>query len=133
MLRDAPGLEAVTLFEDLQRRRSGQFQDGQLRTLQRRIRAWRGLHGPEAEVFFPQVHHPGVNGQSDFTSMNALDITVSGLRFPHLLYHFVLPYSNWEYVEVCYSESFESLSQGLQNGAMGAGRRSCRTPPDRIT
>ena len=121
MLREAPGLEAVTLFEDLQRRRSGQFQDGQLRTLQRRVRAWRGLHGPEAEVFFPQVHHPGVNGQSDFTSMNALDITVSGLRFPHLLYHFVLPYSNWEYVEVCYSESFESLSQGLQNGLWELG------------
>lgn len=121
MLREAPELEAVTLFEDLQRRRIGEFHDGQLRTLQRRIRSWRGLHGPEAEVFFPQVHHPGVNGQSDFTSMNALDITLDRLRFPHLLYHFVLPYSNWEYVEVCYSESFESLSHGLQNALWELG------------
>ena len=51
MLGEAPGLEAITLFEDLQRRRDGEFADGQLRTLQRRIRLWRGLHGPEAEVF----------------------------------------------------------------------------------
>jgi transposase len=121
MLREAPGLEALTVFEDLQRRWAGEFQDGQLRTLQRRIRRWRGLHGAEAEVFFPQVHHPGVGGQSDFTSMNALDITLSGLRFPHLLYHFVLPYSNWEYAEVCYSESFESLSSGLQNAVWELG------------
>ena len=121
MLREAPELEALTLFEDLQRRRSGEFQDRAVRTLQRRIRTWRGLHGPEGEVFFPQVHHPGVAGQSDFTSMNALDITLSGLRFPHLLYHFVLPYSNWEYVEICYSESFESLSSGVQNALWELG------------
>jgi len=62
-----------------------------------------------------------MNGQSDFTSMNSLEITLSGLRFPHLLYHFVLPYSNWEYIEVCYSESFESLSRGLQNALWELG------------
>ena len=34
-LRINPGLEAKTLFEDLQRRYPGRFGDGQLRTLQR--------------------------------------------------------------------------------------------------
>jgi hypothetical protein len=122
LVQEAPGLEALTIFQELQRRHPGKFQDGQLRTLQRRMRVWRGLYGPDPEVFFPQVHQPGIAGQSDFTSMNALEITLGGLRFPHLLYHFVLPFSNWEYAEVCFSESFESLSSGLQNALWFLGR-----------
>ncbi len=38
MLEINPGLEAKTLFDDLQRRLPGKFADGQLRTLQRRIK-----------------------------------------------------------------------------------------------
>lgn len=121
LLKGAPELQALTVFEDLQRRYPGQFQDGQLRTLQRRIRVWRGLYGPDQEVYFPQTHHPGQIGQSDFTWMKSLDITLGGQLFPHLLYHFVLTYSNWEYVEVCSSESFESLSSGLQNALWTLG------------
>lgn len=122
LIKDEPNLEALTVFRELQRRYPGKFQDGQLRTFQRRIRVWRGLYGPDAEVFFPQVHRPGMQGQSDFTSMNSLDITLGGLFFPHLLYHFVLTYSNHEYVEICFSESFESLSTGLQNALWSIGR-----------
>jgi len=40
------GLQAKTLFEDLQRRYQGRFADGQLRTLQRRVKVWRALEGP---------------------------------------------------------------------------------------
>ena len=47
-------LEAKTLFEHLQRERPGRFSDGQLRTLQRRIKRWRALEGGVQEVFFPQ-------------------------------------------------------------------------------
>ena len=122
LLKTAPGLEALTIFREMQGRYPGKFNDGQLRTLQRRVRVWRGLHGPEREVFFPQVHHPRIDSQSDFTSMNSLDITIGGLEFSHLLYHFVLTYSNWEYAEVCFSESFESLSTGLQNALWTLGR-----------
>lgn len=122
LLREAPGLEALTIFEELQRRHPSRFQEGQLRTLQRRVRVWRGLYGPDQEVFFPQVHVPGVCSQSDFTWMKSLDITIAGQLFPHLLYHFVLTYSNWEYAEVCFSESFESLSSGLQNALWALGR-----------
>ena len=68
LIKEAPGLEALTIFQDLQRRYPGKFQDGQLRTLQRHMRVWRGLSGPDCEVFFPQVHQPGIQGQSDFTS-----------------------------------------------------------------
>ena len=116
-----PGLEAKTLFEDLQRRYAGRFQDGQLRTLQRKIKRWRATDGPAKEVFFPQEHRPGELCASDFTHMSALCITIRGQRFAHLFYHFVLTYSNWESGTVCFSESFESLSEGLQNALWELG------------
>lgn len=121
MLRTNPGLQAKTLFEHLQRRYAGRFPDGQLRTLQRRVKQWRALHGPPKEVFFPQDYLPGERCQSDFTSMNALGITIAGRPFDHLLYHFVLPYSNWETGVVCFSESLESLSEGLQRSLFQLG------------
>jgi hypothetical protein len=122
LIKEEPNLEALTVFRELQRRYPGKFQDGQLRTFQRRVRVWRGLYGPDMEVFFPQIHQPGMQGQSDFTSMNSLYITLGGLFFPHLLYHFVLTYSNHEYVQICFSESFESLSTGLQDALWSIGR-----------
>ena len=128
-----PGLEAKTLFEHLQRGHPGRFSDGQLRTLQRRIKLWRVLEGPAQEVYFPQEHYPGELAQSDFTDMKSLGVTIQGLPFDHLVYHFVLTYSNWETITVCFSESFESLSEGLQNalwelgGVPRAHRTDCLT------
>ena len=116
-----PGLEAKTLFEDLQRRYPGRFSDGQLRSLQRRVKIWRALQGPPREVFFPQVHKPGELCESDFTSMNPLGVRIQRQPFEHLLYHFVLTYSNWETGTICFSESFESLSEGLQNALWELG------------
>jgi hypothetical protein len=121
MLEINPGLEAKTIFEDLQRRKPGRFADGQLRTLQRRIKVWRASEGPPKEVFFTQIHYPGQLGQSDFTHMNKLGITIGGRPFDHLIYHFVLTYSNWETGTICFSESFESLSEGLQNALWKLG------------
>lgn len=120
-LKANPGLEAKTLFEDLQRRRPGEFEDGQLRTLQRRVKRWRALEGPAKEVFFEQRYSPGELCQSDFTNMNALGVHVGHRPFNHLVYHFVLPYSNWEWGTVCFTESFESLSSGLQNALWKLG------------
>ena len=133
MLEINPGLEAVTLFEDLQRRNPGRFADGQLRSLQRRIKNWRAVEGPPKEIFFSQIHRPGELCQSDFTHMNKLGVTISGVPFDHMIYHFVLTYSNWEAGTICFSESFESLSQGLQNalwelgGVPGKHRTDCLT------
>ena len=78
-----PGLEAKTLFAHLQRKYPGRFQDGQLRTLQRRVKIWRALEGPAREVFFPQVHQPGCLCQSDFTEMTSLGVTICGQPFDH--------------------------------------------------
>jgi len=128
-----PGLEAKTLFEDLQRRYQGRFADGQLRTLQRRVKIWRALEGPPKEVFFPQVHKPGELCESDFTHMRALGVTIQGEPFDHLLYHFVLTYSNWETGRICFSESFESLSEGLQNALWELGGVPERHRTDRLS
>jgi len=128
-----PGLEAKTLFAALQREHPGQFADGQLRTLQRHLKRWRVMEGPGQEVFFAQQHIPGRLGQSDFTNLNELDITIGRQRFPHLLYHFVLTYSNWEDVTVCYSESFESLSEGLQNAVWELGGVPAAHQTDRMS
>lgn len=128
-----PGLEAKTLFQDLQRRYPGRYADGQLRTLQRRVKVWRALEGPPKEVFFPQVHKPGELCESDFTHMRALGVTIQGQPFDHLLYHFVLTYSNWETGRICFSESFESLSEGLQNALWELGGVPERHRTDRLT
>lgn len=114
LLENAPKLEALTIFEHLQRKYPGKYQDGQLRTLQRKIKRWRAMEGPPKEVMFPQEHHPGRLSQSDFTHMDELGITIGNIPFPHLLYHFVLTKSNWETANICFSESFESLSEGFQ-------------------
>jgi transposase len=109
------GLDAKTIFGQLQDRHPGKFEPGTLRTLQRRACEWRALNGPGGEVYFQQVWRPGLQGQSDFTNMNELGITIRGEPYEHLCYHFVLPWSNWEYVETAMSESFAALSRGLQN------------------
>ena len=129
LLEINPGLEAKTIFDDLQRRYPGKFSDGQLRTLQRRIKIWRALEGPSKEIFFPQIHYPGQLCQSDFTDMKKLGVTIQQEPFDHLVYHFVLTYSNWEAGSVCFSESFESLSEGLQNALweLGGVPKSHRT------
>jgi len=115
------GLEAKTLFDHLQRTYPGRFSDGQLRTFQRKVKYWRATEGPAKEIYFPQIHKPGEVGQSDFTCMKRLEVTIAGQPFNHLIYHFVLSYSNWETGTVCFSESFESLSEGLQNALWTLG------------
>lgn len=121
LLEREPGLEALTLMEHLCRQYPGQYQMGQLRTLQRRVKRWRAMAGPEREVFFPQEHPPGRQAQSDFTHMKELGVTIAGQPFDHLFYHFTLTCSNWETGTICFGESFESLAEGLQNALWELG------------
>jgi hypothetical protein len=128
-IEENPGLEAKTLFEWLQREHPGRYSDGQIRTLQRRVKLWRATEGPAQEVYFGQTHEPGRLCASDFTHMTELGITIQGQTLAHLVYHFVLTYSNWETGTICYSESLESLSEGWQNavwelGAVPVGHRT---------
>src|SRR5262249_34132804 len=128
-----PRLQAKTLFQQLQQQQPGRFPDGQLRTLQRRLKHWRALHGGPREVFFAQTHHPGRLCASDFTPCSALGLPIQGLPFDHLIYHFVLTYSNWETGSICFSETFESLSEGLQNALWELGGVPQLHRTDRLT
>ena len=133
MLEINPGLEGQTIFEYLQNRTQWQYQDNQLRTLQRKLKYWRATEGPAKEVYFPQKHYPGELCASDFTHMSQPGITIRGELFKHLIYHFVLTYSNWEAFTICCSESFESLSAGLQNALWELGGVPARHRSDRMS
>lgn len=121
-LLEAPELEGKALFEDLVRRRPGVYEEGQLRTLQRRIKQWRAEHGPPQEIFLPQQHRPGEAMQTDFTSGSSFGVTIAGETFEHLLCQSVLPYSNWQSVVVCRSESMLALRCGVQEAVFRLGR-----------
>ena len=104
MLHAAPELEAKTLFEWLCEQRPGRYQEGQLRTLQRRIAEWRALNQSQV-ASLEQVHQPGEVLQTDGTWLTELQVTIAGEPFKHVLIHCVLPYSNWEWGVIAQSES----------------------------
>jgi hypothetical protein len=114
-------LEAKTLLAELEKTRPGAFSEAQLRTLQRRMRDWRALHGPAREVIFPQEHLPGREGCFDFTHAKELGVTIGGEPFDHLLFEFVLSFSGWTWSCLAYSETFEALSMGLQGALWDLG------------
>jgi hypothetical protein len=121
MLGNDSGLEAKTIMEWLLENYPEEYKEGQLRTLQRRIRDWRALSGPDKEVYFRQELLPGRQSQSDYTNCNELEITIRGNKFPHLLFHFMLPYSRWETFSIAFSESFASLSSGYTKAVRELG------------
>jgi hypothetical protein len=121
MLKAAPGLRAVAIFEEMQRRHSHLSPDAR-RTLERRIRSWRARHGADQEVIFRQVHEPGRMGLSDFTDMADLGVTIAAERLDHRLYHFRLAYSGFEHAHVILGgESYVALAEGLQNALWALG------------
>jgi len=121
LLNCAPGLQAKTVFGYLQKQYPSKFREGQLRTLQRRFKDWKVANGKKQSVIFRQIHIPGAQSQSDYTEMDALHITICGVHFKHLLFHFMLTYSRWEDVSICYEESFDSLSQGYERAVWRLG------------
>jgi hypothetical protein len=114
-------LEARTILGELVRRHPGGFSAGQLRTLQRRVRQWRALHGPEKEVFFPQEHPPGREAAYDFTNCEELGITICGAPFEHLLFELALSFSGWRWPTVALSETYEALLHGVQEALWRLG------------
>lgn len=121
VLKDAPELEAATLFEHLLEQHPGRYQEGQLRTFQRRVERWRATQGPPQEVRFAQVHRPGEAAQTDFLHVAGLEVTLAGVPVPPLLSHTVLPYSNVESATPCHSESMLAIRAGVQRAMFGWG------------
>ena len=114
-------LESKTVLEEIARRHPGEYEPGLLRTLQRRVRGWRALHGPDQEVFFEQEHVPGREAAIDFTHCSELGVTIAGQPFAHLLFDFVLSFSKWRWVAVALGETFEALVAGVQGALWALG------------
>ncbi|MCH7895213.1 MAG: transposase family protein, partial [Proteobacteria bacterium] len=114
MLEDSPELEAKIVLDYLIAKHPNRYQESHLRTLQRRFKQWRAQEGPPKRVFFSQVHVPGEAMQTDFTWGTVLGVSIDGQPFEHMMCHSVLPYSNWEWVSVCRSESMASIRRGVQ-------------------
>lgn len=121
ILKSAPGIRTIGVLEEL-RRRHPELNPNIRRTLERRITAWRALHGPEQDVIFRQEHEPGRLGLSDFTDTSSLAIIIAGQPLPHRLYHFRLAFSGFEHAHVVLGgESFVALAEGLQNALWALG------------
>ncbi len=121
LLEATPGLRPITIFNEMRRRHAG-FSESWRRTLERRIRLWQALHGPEREVIFRQEHPPGQQGLSDFTDATELGVTMAGVTLEHRLYHFRLAFSGWDHAHVVLGgESFVALAEGLQNALWSLG------------
>lgn len=115
-----PGLQAKTLMQMLMDRDES-FHWGHLRTLQRRVRDWRALKGADQDVKFRQIHIPGKQSQSDWTHCEELLVTIDGASFPHMLFHFMLPYSRWETAYISFSESYDNLVCGYTRAIVELG------------
>jgi hypothetical protein len=131
LLKKDSALQAVTLLRHLQGLHPLAFPDDRIRrTLERRVRQWRALNGPERDIIFRQTPDPGYMAQSDFTHAEELEVTIAGQPFAHLLYHFVMVYSRWEHVGVVLGgESFTALAENLQQAlwSLGGAPREHRT------
>lgn len=131
ILERDPAVQAVTLLRHLQMTDPEAFPDDRVRrTLERRVRDWRALRGPERDVIFRQTPEPGRMALSDFTDATELGVTVAGQPLAHRLFHFVLAYSGWEHAAVVLGgESFTALAENLQNAlwTLGGVPREHRT------
>lgn len=133
LLERSPELEAQSIMTYLLERYPGRYKVGQIRTLQRRMKLWKAEHGSGRPVIFRQLLKPGHQSQSDWTHMGCLNITINGKPFSHLLFHFILPYSGFETVMICESESFETLTRGFEQGVLEIGGVALSHRTDNLT
>lgn len=121
LLENEPKLTGTTLLDYLQEHYPEHYDQTLLRTLQRRVKQWRALHGPEREVIFRQQAVVAQQGFSDFTHPDN-PVTIQSKTFAHLLYQFRLAYSGWRSVTVVQGgESYAALAAGLQRALQQVG------------
>ena len=124
MLKQAPELQAKTIFDVLNERHPDRYEPGQLRTLQRHVGRWRALQGDDRvqQVFFAQCHVAGEAMQGDFTHTGELALTLARSSYKPLLCHVALPFSGWQWATPCQSESILALRAGIQDAVFRLGK-----------
>ena len=134
MLRQVPHLRATAVIEQINLQKPGRLDERHRRTLQRRIARWRATEGPEREVIFRQEHPPGFQSLCDFTEGASLKVVINGHSFEHLLFHFWLAFSGWQYVKVIEGgESFTALTEGMQEALWQLGGVPQTNRTDRLS
>jgi hypothetical protein len=132
LLEATPELRPIAVFDEMVRRHP-ELRSTR-RTMERRIRQWKALNGPDQDVIFRQEQIPGRLGLSDFTDMGDLGITIAGEPLEHRLYHFRLAFSGWQHAHVVLGgESFVALAEGLQNALWALGRVPQRHRSDSLS
>jgi len=131
LLASDSALLAITLLRHLQGLHPLAFPDDRIRrTLERRIRQWRALNGPERDIIFRQTPEPGYmaplfEGGPDFTHAEEPGVMIAGQPFAHLLCHFVRVCSRQkqpggQHVGVVLGgESFTALAENLRARRFG--------------
>ena len=133
LLKAAPAIRPIAIFEEMLRRHP-ELGTVIRRTIERRVRSWRAIHGEEQEVIFRQAHEPGRLGLSDFTDMSSAGVTIAGQPLDNRLYHFRLAYSGFEHTHVVLGgESFVALAEGLQNALWSFGGVPREHPSDSLS
>lgn len=121
LLKRSDTLDPVGIFDHLCDEYSDRFLPKYRRTLERRIRKWRHLYGPDKDVIFRQEKEFGRQGIMDFTWAD-FTITIQGEPLPHRLFNYRLPASGWSHAQVVYGgESFTAVSTGLQGAFKESG------------
>lgn len=122
LLEANPALTPATLFDWLGDHCPGMYDAAIVRTLQRRVKQWKIVSGPDKEIIFRQEKIPALMGISDFTTLKKVTVTIGNEVFNHILYHYRLAYSGWCYVKIILGgESFAALSSGLQEAMWRCG------------
>jgi hypothetical protein len=129
----AGALQATTVLGVIQAHKPDTYDDGLLRTVQRRIRDWRAHSGPGKEVMFEQDYPPGGYAQSDFTHCDELGITIRGEAFPHLIYELRLCYSRRRAISLALGETYEALTFGTQEAFFEFGGVSHHLQTDNLS
>lgn len=121
LLNAEPELTGITLLEYLEEHYPSFYDQRVLRTLQRRVKQWKALHGPDKNVIFRQQAEAGRQAFSDFTHPDS-QIIIESKSFKHLLYQLRFAYSGWRSVSVVQGgESYAALATGLQRALQQAG------------
>jgi transposase len=133
LLENDPQLKPYAILEFFVDKYPTQFNYAWRRTLERRINRWKLQQQIEKNVVCVQTHQPADVLAYDFTELASLNITVASQSWRSLLFHATLTQSNWEYGELCLSESYEAVVSGVQNSFLRLGGVTRRLRSDSLT
>jgi len=94
LLKQDPDITPISIFYHLCEYHRDTFSSTSRRTLKRRIKQWRHLHGEAKDVVFIQKHPLGKLGIYDFTYITS-PVTIKCEAFKHMLFNYCLVACGW--------------------------------------